>query len=129
MSERVFEHGHDHGHGHGHGHDHPLESITHVHGGAMVLDIGGEVGALHVLLDDEWVGRELFLVADDPNLDVHTGVWWRHAGADHVASALFGALEAGRYHVLDRAGRRWWEVEVRGGELAELDLRVAVAEV
>jgi hypothetical protein len=114
------EHHHDH-------HDHPLESITHVHGGAMVLDIGGTVGALHVLLDDEWAGQELFLAGGEAAVDVHTGVWLRHAGSDRVATALFGALEAGRYRVLARDRRVWRRVDVRGGELTELDLRVSVA--
>ena len=61
----------------------------------MVLDIGGTVGALHVVLDESWVGRELFLATDDPAFSVHTGVWLRHVGGGHVASALFPALEEG----------------------------------
>lgn len=107
----------------GHGHDHthgPLESITHVHGGAMVLDIGGSVGALHVMLDDDWVGRELHLVPCGGGHPVHTGVWRRHVGVDHVATALFPALEAGRYRIL--AGARDVVVDVRGGEVTEAAL-------
>lgn len=109
--------GHDHPHEHG-----PLETITHVHGGPMVLDIGGTVGALHVLLGDAWAGRELFLATDVPARSVHTGVWRRHVGGTHVVSALFGALEAGRYRILGVDGEELCTVDVRGGELIEVDL-------
>jgi len=104
-------------------HDHgPLESIGHVHGGAMVLDIGGSVGALHVLVGDGWVGRELFLATDDPSYSVHTGVWLRHVDGEHVASALFAALDAGTYRVLGDDGATVTTARVAGGEVAEIDL-------
>lgn len=121
------------GHGHGHGHDHhphthaPLESITHVHGGAPVLDIGGDVGALNVVLDDESAGTELFLRTADSDVSVHTGVWTRHVGRTHVTTALFCELLEGTYWVLDADGRDVRRVEVSGGELAELDLRSMAA--
>jgi hypothetical protein len=110
--------------GHSHG---PLEAITHVHGGPMVLDIGGSVGALHVVLDDEWAGHELFLASDEPAFVVHTGVWRRHVAGSHVTTALFDALEAGRYRILDVRGCAAYPVEVRGGELVEVDCRLTGA--
>ena len=88
----------------------------------MVLDIGGSVGALHVLVDDGWVGRELFLATDDPGFSVHTGVWLRHLAGEHVASALFAALEEGTYRVLGDDGATVATVRVAGGEVAEIDL-------
>ncbi len=104
-------------------HDHgPLEAITHVHGGAMVLDIGGSVGALHVLVDDAWAGREVFLATADPAFSVHTGVWVRHVDGEHIASALFAALEAGTYRVLGDEGVCMATAEVVGGEVVEIDL-------
>ena len=102
---------------HEHGHHH-----HHARGGAAVLDIGGEVGALNVVLDERWTGRELYLRTDDPDFSVHTGVWSRHQGGGHVTTALFLSLVEGTYWVLDAAGRDVREVEVRGGELAELEL-------
>ena len=89
----------------------------------MVLDIGGTVGALHVVLDASWVGRELFLATDDPAFSVHTGVWVRHTADGHIASALFPALEQGTYRVLGDDGASWSTATVRGGELTELALR------
>lgn len=115
-------HDHDHPHPHDHG---PLESITHVHGGPMVLDIGGTVGALHVLLDEAWAGRELFLGNDDIAFSVHTGVWLRHVERGHVASALYAGLEEGTYRILDEDGAEWTRAVVRGGELTEVDLVAA----
>ena len=93
----------------------------------MVLDIGGSVGALHVLVDDGWVGRELFLATDDPAFSVHTGVWLRHVAGEHVASALFAALEEGTYRVLGDDGahrrrRRAWPAAA----VAEIDLIGAI---
>jgi len=115
----TLGHVHD-GHGHA-GHDHgPLEAIDHVHGGAMVLDIGGSIGAVHVVVDDRWVGRELFLATDDPAFSTHTGVWSRHVDGGHVASALFVAVEEGRYRVLGARGEAVAAVDVRGGEVTEL---------
>jgi hypothetical protein len=111
--------------GHSHDHGHPLESITHVHGGAMVLDIGGPVGALHVVLDDEWLGRELFLASDDPTFTTHTGVWVRHVRGEHVASALFAELEAGTYRILGADGATAATVTVVGGEVIEVDVSAA----
>ena len=108
---------------HEHGHSHYAHDAHQAHGGAAVLDIGGEVGALNMVLDEDWAGRELYLRNDDPHFSVHTGVWTRHQGGGHVTTALFFSLVAGTYWVLDAAGRDVREVEVRGGELTELDLR------
>jgi hypothetical protein len=105
-----------------HHHDHPLESITHVRGGAMVLDIGGTVGALHVVVDEAWAGRELHLASADPGFDVHTGVWLRDVGGEHVASALFAALDEATYRVVGVDGAVVAEVAVAGGAVTELDL-------
>jgi hypothetical protein len=106
-------------------HAHPLESITHVHGGAVVLDIGGSVGALHVVVDEEWLGHELFLTTDDPAFTAHTGVWLRHHGGEHVVSALFAELEAGAYRIISADGDVAATVEVTGGEVTDVDLSAA----
>ncbi len=95
-----------------------------VHGGTAVLDIGGDVGAMVALLDGDAEGTELFLrPLAEPTTTVHTGVWTRHQNGDHVTAALFCALRAGCYSVLTPDGSTQTEVEIRGGELTELDLR------
>jgi hypothetical protein len=112
-------------HHHHHDHDGPLESITHVQGGAVVLDIGGSVGALHVVLDEEWLGHELFLATDDPAFTVHTGVWLRHRGGEHVVSALFAELHEGSYRIIGADGAVAATAEVTGGEVTDVDLSAA----
>ena len=98
--------------------------VHHVNGGAPVLDIGDDVGALLVLTDDEAVGTELFLRREgEASSSVHTGVWTRHHGTQHIAAALFCELCAGTYWVLRTDGSDHLPIAVRGGELAELDLR------
>ncbi|HMK12986.1 MAG TPA: hypothetical protein VK461_15455 [Acidimicrobiales bacterium] len=94
-----------------------------VHGGAAVLDIGGGVGALLALMDDEAVGTELFLRRERSEGTAHTGVWTRHQGSQHVTAALFCELRAGTYWVLRADGSDHLPVDVRGGELAHVDLR------
>ena len=94
-----------------------------MHGGAPVLDIGGDVGAINVVLEDSSAGTELHLRSDDPAFSIHTGVWTRHVGPDHVTTALFCELVEGTYWVLDADGSDVRCVEVTGGQLAELDLR------
>jgi hypothetical protein len=118
-------HGHphedDHGHGDGHG---PLESYDHVRGGAPVIDIGGDIGALVATVDPGTVGTELHLRSEhDPPVAVHTGVWERMLGARTVTAAVFAELVEGRYWVLDDAGQPVIPVTITGGELAQVDLR------
>ncbi len=111
-------------HQHEHPHPHARESYAHVQGGATVLDIGGDVGALVATMDDDAVGSELHLRSERrPLLDVHTGVWRRGSGREAVTAAVFAELVAGSYWVLDRAGDPAQRVDIRGGALASIDLR------
>ena len=105
-----------------------METHSHEHhdvgGGAAVLDIGGDVGALVALMDPSTEGSELFLRREgDAGPTIHTGVWTRHQGSEHVTVALFCELEADTYWVLDANGTDRVSIEIGGGELAELDLR------
>ncbi len=97
---------------------------THeVHGGAAVLDIGGDVGAMVAVLDSAAEGTELFLRPVAGGHAVHTGVWTRHQGEEHITAALFCELAAGSYWVLDTDGSDRIAVDIAGGALTELDLR------
>jgi hypothetical protein len=98
-----------------------------VRGGPPVLDIGGDIGALVVLMDPARAGTELFLRSDhEPPIDVHTGVWTRPHRDAAVTAALFPELLAGRYAVLDHDGHAVRSVVIVGGELTEVDLRASV---
>jgi hypothetical protein len=106
-----------------HAHPHAHESYDHVHGGPPVLDIGGDIGAMLALLDDAYVGTELFVRNIEAGTQTHTGVWRRHLGDDLVAAAVFLELTEGTYVLL---GEEWTEhepVRIQGGHLTELDLR------
>ncbi len=78
-----------------------------VRGGPPVLDIGGEIGAMVVLMEPATAGSELHLRSEhEPPIAVHTGVWTRPHGAATVTAAVYPELVAGRYWVLDAAGAR-----------------------
>jgi hypothetical protein len=105
-------------------HHHHPESYAHVQGGPTVLDIGGDIGALLANLPPEAAGTELHLREErDPDRDVHTGVWHRHAPSGPITTAVFGELTRGWYGVLDRRGTVVQRVEIRGGEVSTVDLR------
>ena len=116
------------------GHDAPVahsvvsHTVNHtVRGGPPVLDIGGEIGAMVVLMEPATAGSELHLRSEhEPPIAVHTGVWTRPHGALMVTAAVYPELVAGRYWVLDEAGRDVRPVVIEGGELTEIDLRASI---
>ena len=124
---------HDHDH-----HDHDAHApvvhsvVNHtvhhiVRGGPPVLDIGGEIGAMVVLMEPATAGSELHLRSEhEPPIAVHTGVWTRPHGAAMVTAAVFPELVAGRYWVLAAAGHDVRPVVIEGGELTEIDLRTSI---
>ena len=113
---------HQHQHG-GHGHLH-AESYAHVRGGPTVLDIGGDIGAMIVMLSPEAVGTELHLRSThEPPVTIHTGVWRRGSGERVSTTAVFAELVEGCYWVLDGSGRDLRKVEITGGALTSIDLR------
>ena len=103
--------------------DHNMVNHT-VRGGPPVLDIGGVIGAMVVLMDPAIAGTELHLrSAHDPPHAVHTGVWTRSNGTATITAAVFPELVAGSYWVLDADGHDVRPVVIGGGELTEIDLR------
>ena len=106
-----------------HGHDHDHEAGAPPAGGPVVVDIGGDVGALIVRVDHELLGTELHLRQDGWEHTVHTGVWDRPLGDGMVTVAVFPALVEGKYQILDPAGSVGRAVGIEGGSVAELDLR------
>ncbi len=119
----------DHHHGpddHHHHHDveRREEGAGPVGAGPAVLDIGGDIGALVATMDDGAAGIELFLRPDhDPTITVHTGVWERPVAGGLTTVAVFPALLAGTYHVLDERGMPVRTVDVDGGKVLSIDLR------
>jgi hypothetical protein len=111
------DHGHDHAHHHAHHHHAPQ-------GGPVVFDIGDDIGALIVYLDEVLEGTEVPIEWDrNPDKDVHTGVWRRSVGADSVVVAVYPELIEGRYHLPALGGHAARDVNIVGGQVAEIDLR------
>jgi hypothetical protein len=115
----------DHSGGDDH-HDHLGEVTTPPSGGALVLDIGGDVGALTVLLDSDWLRYEVHArkVGDGVAAQtIHTGVWERTIGGELVVAGLFCELTHGIYELLDRDGSTMSRVAIEGGVVGHIDLR------
>ena len=108
-----------------HSHDAP----QHQHaapGPNPVLDIGGEVGALVVYLADHTRTGELFACpSSDPDHQFHTGVHSRDIDGVATWVAIFPEIRQGTYCLLDDDGAPMASFAIRGGEVAQLDLRHA----
>jgi hypothetical protein len=110
---------------HSQSHAHVTEAPgTEVPGANPVLDIGDEVGAMVVYLDGPTGTGELEACPiGRPAEHFHTGVHPRDLGGETVMVAVFPEVVVGSYHILDDAGVPVALVHVRGGEVAEVDLR------
>jgi hypothetical protein len=123
-----------HDHPHPHGHSHPVDAGFAAlgpegappQGGPVVVDIGGDVGALIAHMDSDLLGAELFLRPDqDPSTTTHTGIWERQMGPQAAVVAVFPALLEGGYDILDSDGHPSGRVAVVGGQVGEIDLRTS----
>jgi hypothetical protein len=90
----------------------------------VVIDIGGDIGALIVRLDDALEGTEIPIeFADDPTRDIHTGIWRRSLGTTSVVVAVFPELRQGSYRLHAGNGHEGAQLQITGGQVTELDLR------
>jgi len=96
-----------------------------VHGGPVMLDIGGDVGALVVYLPDSFAGTEIEIGwSDSDEPFTHTGVHPLGTGGTLHQTAVYPELKTGGYqlgHPYD-AGLLGPAVHVEGGAVAELNL-------
>ena len=93
-------------------------------GSSVVLDIGGDSGAVVVYLPAVPRGGELEMrPAGDPTGRFHTGVHLRPVGGVRIPVAVFPTVRAGRYELLDDRLAPIASLIVRGGEVTDLDLR------
>jgi len=109
-------------------HPHPLpEDNSHAGHGAVVLDIGGDVGALVLHARGLPIGQEIELApVDGSAAPVHVAVVTRPVPAGGVLpTAVFGSLIAGPYDVWlrprDRDHAVALRVDVVGGAVTEAD--------
>ena len=102
---------------HGH-HHHPLPPSGE---GTVVLDIGGAVGALVVHTPAALAGVEIELARrGETQQFVHTEVRARHLPDGHVYAAVFAAVPAGEYTLLDAPPGAPRDVVITCGEVVEL---------
>jgi hypothetical protein len=94
--------------------------------GAVVLDIGGDVGALVVTMPGDLQSAEIEIrpvpAPVEPAALRHVGVVARPVAGGHVHSAVFDALPEGRYELYLRpSGPVAVRADVRGGEVTFAD--------
>jgi len=100
------------------------EEHSHAGQGPVLLDIGGDVGALVVHMPARHTGREVRIrgAGDTAPMaaDAHVSVILRRAGSASEYTAVFPALREGEYELsLRPAGpTRVWAI-VTGGAVAE----------
>jgi hypothetical protein len=88
----------------------------------VVLDIGGDLGALIVYTDAEFHGTEVEISpAGDDSHRSHKDVLERGEGGRIAFTAVFDRLPAGSYTLWTDGVARQRGVEVTGGFVAELD--------
>jgi hypothetical protein len=101
------------------------EDLSHLGDGAVLLDIGGDVGALIVHLPAEMAGLEIGIDAIPPRpgwqLGQHVAVIARSAGKQVQHTAVFPALRSGDYQLFCRPdGAVQLRGRVYGGHVTEL---------
>ena len=103
--------------------DRPVES-TQVQGGPVVLDIGGDIGALIVFLPERFAGTEIEIGVAGEKPFTHTGVHPRGEGEHRRLTAVYPELTTGDYQLQHPGDGSALGpvVHVEGGVLAELDL-------
>jgi hypothetical protein len=96
----------------------------HLHTEPVVLEIGGELGALVVYTDAVLLHEEIEIspAADDERRS-HKDVLERLVDGRSVHAAVFDRLERGAYTLWHRDEERARGVAIGGGEVAELDWR------
>ncbi len=105
-------------------HEHLDDDPLVVAPGAVVLDIGGDVGAVIVYLGDQAVGEELDIQpVGEPSGRFHTGVHNRVIDGATTRVAVFPEVRAATYELLDEHAEPFVKVEAVGGEVRTLDLR------
>lgn len=115
------DHAQDHPHDHEHGSEHHHVAAR---GDGVVLDIGGDVGAVIVYLGDQRVGPELDIQpVGEPQRRFHTGVHERDVDGIVTRVAVFPEVRTGRYELLDEHARPFALTEATGGSVRTFDLR------
>ncbi len=90
---------------------------------SLVLDIGGQVGALILYADEECLGCEIDVtpVGRPRSHHVHTMIRRRCAVDKAFVAGVYPELPAGSYTVWGTDGEPLGQVDIAGGRVAEFD--------
>jgi hypothetical protein len=88
----------------------------------LVLDIGGDVGALVLYADEECLGREIDLTPAGTarSHHTHTMIRRRRAPDRELVVGVYAELTAGSYTAWGLDGEPIADVTIRGGQVSEL---------
>lgn len=90
--------------------------------GSVILDIGGDIGALVLRVPAGLVGQEIELDPEDPATPhTHSAVRERRLAVGSSYAAVYPSLKAGFYRV-EGSGQR---VSIEGGRVTEVTLKGA----
>lgn len=107
-------------HHHEHHHEHRLAPSGQA---TVVLDIGGDVGALVVHTGGELDGSEIELARrGERQAFVHTEVRERRLPGGSVYAGVFPAVAVGGYRLLGLAGRADEDITISSGQVTEVTL-------
>lgn len=87
----------------------------------LVLDIGGDVGALVLYADESYLGAEIDLTPAGSPRDhrVHTVIRRRRAPARDLVAGVYPELAAGVYTVWGLEGNALGDITIVGGRVTE----------
>ncbi|HEY2538283.1 MAG TPA: hypothetical protein VGI28_02100 [Stellaceae bacterium] len=94
-----------------------------VHPETVVLDIGGDIGALIIYAKGELHGREIEVSPRGSTTRVHVEVLERRMNGRPVFAAVFPGLRADEYEIWENARKPSGTVTIVGGEVATVDWR------
>ena len=96
------------------------QHLQRVHTENVVLDIGGDIGALILYTTPEFAGKEIEVsrTGDDAQR-THTDVHERVLGGRTLFTAVYPSLRAGDYTIWDLDSNPAGRVTIIGGEVTE----------
>jgi hypothetical protein len=101
-----------------------IESAVHAPSGPAVLDIGGGVGALLVIVPAALLHTEIEVSPDGrPAARTHTGVHERTMAGERVPVALFPSLDAGTWTLWGLGPCATRSIEIVDGQVTHVDWR------
>ncbi|GEM_PF-106841 len=98
--------------------------VDRVHPESVVLDIGGEIGALILYTDHELKGQEVDISPlAEPDRRTHVEVLQREVNGITLFAAAYHGLPEGEYALWSQDGALLDRVSVSGGSVSKLDWR------